>query len=90
MTVYHPAMRTASIPYSDDLLLRSGKSPEEMEREFRFLLAVKLFELGRVTLGQSAAIAGMPKLRFVDALGDLQVPVINLDPDQVADELRGL
>jgi len=84
------AMRTASIPYSDDLLRRSGKNPEELEREFRFLLGVKLFELGRVTLGQGAEVAGMPKLRFMDALGDLKVPVINLDPDQVADELRGL
>ena len=83
-------MRTASIPYNDDLLLRSGKSPDDLEREFRFLLAVKLFELGRVTLGQGAEIAGLPKLRFMDALGELKVPVINLDPDQVADELRGL
>lgn len=83
-------MHTASIPYSDDLLIRLGKKPEELEQEFRFLLGVKLFELGRVTLGQGAEIAGMPKLRFMDALGDLKVPVINLDPDQVADELRGI
>lgn len=83
-------MRTASIPYNDDLLLRSGKNPDELEREFRFLLAVKLFELGRVTLGQGAEIACMAKLRFMDALGDLRVPVINLDADQVGDELRGL
>ena len=83
-------MHTASIPYNDDLLLRSGKNPDELEREFRFLLAVKLFEMGRVTLGQGAEIAGMAKLRFMDALGDLHIPVINLDADQVADELRGL
>ena len=62
----------------------------DLEREFRFLLAVKLFEIGRVTLGQAAEVAGMSKLRFMDALGELKVPVINLDPDQVADELRGL
>jgi predicted HTH domain antitoxin len=83
-------MHTASIPYNDDLLLRFGKSPDDLELEFRLLLAVKLFEIGRVTLGQAAEVAGMPKLRFMDALGELKVPVINLDPDQVADELRGL
>ncbi len=83
-------MGTASIPYDDSFLLRSGKNPDELEREFRFLLAVKLFETGRVTLGQGAEMAGMAKLRFMAALGDLHVPVINLDPDQIADELRGI
>ncbi|MCP4698608.1 MAG: UPF0175 family protein [Gammaproteobacteria bacterium] len=81
-------MRTLAIPYADDLLVTSGKPPQALEEELRFLLAVKLFELHRLTLGKAAEFCGMKKLRFMFELGRLQVPVINLDDDQIADELR--
>ncbi len=81
-------MQTLKIPYSEDMLVATGSTPEQLEREFRLLLAVKLFEIGRLSLGKASAIAGLPKLRFMDDLGRLGVPVINLDDDQIADELR--
>ena len=80
-------MQTLSIPYSEDILIATGSTPKQLEQEFRLLLAVKLFEIGRLSLGKAAAIAGLPKLRFMDDLGRFGVPVINLDDDQIADEL---
>ena len=44
-------MHTLSLPYPDDLLITSGKSPQALEKELTFLLAVKLFELHRFSLG---------------------------------------
>jgi predicted HTH domain antitoxin len=75
-------MHTLSLPYPDDLLITSGKSPEALEAleaELAFLLAVKLFELRRLSLGKAAALCSMTKPRFMFELGRLQVPVINLD-----------
>jgi len=80
-------MHTLSLPYPDDLLITSGKSPEALEAELAFLLAVKLFELRRLSLGKAAALCSMTKPRFMFELGRLQVPIINLDDDQIADEL---
>lgn len=80
-------MHTLSLPYPDDLLITSGKSPSELEAELTFLLAVKLFELRRLSLGKAAEFCNMGKLRFMYELGRLQIPVINLDNDQIADEL---
>jgi predicted HTH domain antitoxin len=51
------------------------------------LLAAKLFELGRVTLGQAAELAGLPIGDFSEALGRIGVSVINLTPDQLAHDL---
>ena len=81
-------MQKLSIPYSDDLLVASGKSKEVLEQELRFLLAVKLFELCRLSLGKAAQLCGMPKLNFMDELGRMGIPIINLDDDQIRDELR--
>lgn len=81
-------MQTLSIPYSDDLLVSSGLSKGRLEQELRFLLAVKLFELRRISLGKAAQLCGMDKLAFMDELGRMEIPVINLDDEQIQDELR--
>lgn len=82
-------MHTLSLPYPDDLLVTSGKAPKAMEEELAFLLAAKLFEVRRLSLGKAAEFCSMSKLRFMFELGRLQVPVINLDDDQIADEQVG-
>ncbi|MGD0958338.1 MAG: UPF0175 family protein [Methylomonas sp.] len=81
-------MHTLSLPYSDDLLITSGKSPQALEKELAFLLAVKLFELRRFSLGKAAQFCNMNKLQFMYELGRLEIPAINLDDDQIADELK--
>jgi len=80
-------MHILTIPYPDELLFSTGKPPAELEEELRFLLAVKLFEMKRLSLGKAAEFCGLGKLRFMFELGRLKVPVINLDEDQIADEL---
>ncbi len=57
-----------TIPYSEDLLLSLKKSPAEFEAEARLLLAVKLYELGRVSTGRAAELAGMSRVAFIFAL----------------------
>jgi predicted HTH domain antitoxin len=52
------------------------------------LLAVKLFELRRLSLGKAAQIGGMSKLRFMEELERMGIPVINLDDGQIEEELR--
>lgn len=81
-------MHTLSLPYSDDLLVTSGKDRQGLEEELAFLLAVKLFEIHRLSLGKAAEFCSMGKLRFMFELGRMRVPVMNLDDDQIADELR--
>ncbi|MFZ5569135.1 MAG: UPF0175 family protein [Thermodesulfobacteriota bacterium] len=81
-------MQVLSIPYSEDLLVATGKSKEALEKEMCFLLAVKLFELRRISLGKAAQLCGMTKLHFMDELGRMEIPVINLDDDQIRDELK--
>ncbi len=80
-------MNALHIPYSEDLLITSGKSQKEFEQELRFLLAVKLFELRRLSLGKAAEVSGMSKILFMEELGRMEIPVINLDDEQIQEEL---
>ena len=44
--------------------------------EAKTFLAIKLYEVGKVSLGQAAKIAGHSKRAFMEILGRYQVPVL--------------
>lgn len=76
------------IPYSDDLLLSLKESPEEFEAEARLLLAVKLYELGRLSTGRAAALAGMERVEFLFALRRFDVSPIGVVPEELERDLE--
>ncbi|MFO0968870.1 MAG: UPF0175 family protein [Gemmataceae bacterium] len=57
------------------------------EMEARLFLAVKLFEVGRLSCGQAAELAGFSKRAFMEFLGRQRVPVFNGSADEVASDL---
>ncbi len=58
-------MPDMSISYPEELLITSGKSPQDLEAELVFLLAVKLYELRRLSLGKAAEFCHMNKIQFM-------------------------
>ncbi len=56
--------------------------------EARFLLMVKLFETGRLTLGQAAKLAGYSKPTFIELLGKLGTPVIDYPAEDLEQEMN--
>ena len=55
--------------------------------EAQTLLAVKLCETGRVSLGQAAKLAGYSKQTLMEILGRQGVPVFNYSPAELREEL---
>ena len=79
-------MKTLNIPYSEDLLLITGQEPEVFEREARFLLALKFFELRRISAGKAAELSGLNKPEFLAKVSALNIPIVDLDDDQLDTE----
>ena len=61
---------------------------EISEDEARLLLAIKLYEVGKVTLGQAAKIAGYSKQAFIELLGHYGVPVIAYSSEELREEIQ--
>jgi predicted HTH domain antitoxin len=80
-------MRCRLAPYPEELLLSLKKSPAEFEDETRLLLAVKLYELGRVSTGTAAQLAGMNRVEFMFALSRFRLSPIGLEPGELAEDL---
>jgi predicted HTH domain antitoxin len=81
-------VKTLSIPYDEGLLLLMGLPPEAFEQEARFLLALKLFELRRISSGKAAELSGLGKPEFLFKTSQMGVAVVDLDEDQLDDEFR--
>lgn len=76
-----------TIPYPEDILLSLKESPAEFEAEARLLLAVKLYELGRLSTGMAARLAGMSRVAFMFALDRFGLSPIGLEPGELAQDL---
>jgi predicted HTH domain antitoxin len=82
------SVKVLSIPIPDGLPQALKMSDAEFSREAQVLFAAKLHELGRVSLGVAAQIAGMPRLEFLGVLSRYGVPAINLKDEEVAGEVQ--
>lgn len=57
------------------------------EEEAKLLLAIKLYEVGKVSLGQAAKIAGFYKRTFIEILGRYRVPIFAYSSEELRQEL---
>lgn len=61
---------------------------DEMEQHIRLMAALKMFELGKISSGKAAELAGMSRIEFFEACGRYHVSVFNYPADEVEDEIK--
>jgi hypothetical protein len=79
-------MNTMLLELPIDALALPGVTPEELAREAKFMLALKLFEVGRLSSGKAGKLCGMGRVEFLLAAGRAGVPLVVLDEDEVSTE----
>jgi predicted HTH domain antitoxin len=80
-------MNTLLVEYPESLPDSARLSRQEFEYAMRFALASKLFELGRISSGQAAALIPMSRCIFLKSLHQAGVPALGWDEDEFADEI---
>ncbi|MCI0654043.1 MAG: UPF0175 family protein [Methylococcaceae bacterium] len=64
------------------------KAPNEFAQEMRIAAAVKWYELGRISQGRAAEIAGLTRAGFIDALSHYKVSPFQYTAEELIEELR--
>ncbi len=81
-------MKTLMVTYPNDFELAVSTTAEEFEAQVRLMAALKMFELGKLSSGKAAELAGMSRVEFFEMCGRYRVSILNYDPEDLESEIR--
>jgi len=69
----------------EEILISLKETPEEFSKDLLMLAAVKLYQMGKLSSGRAAQLAGIPRVSFLQSLARYGVPIFDL----TTEELKG-
>ena len=67
-----------------------AKTSDDAVAKLRLAAAMKLYELGRLSTGAAADLAGLGRVEFLDRLAEFGVNAFQESPEELAHELATL
>jgi predicted HTH domain antitoxin len=80
-------MSMVQIDVPNEVLISLKESPETISQELSILAAVKLFELGKLSSGRAAQLAGMSRVEFLNTLGQYHVSPFALTDEELEHDI---
>lgn len=80
--------RKLTITYPDSLPDALQESVAQFEEEARMAMAVKLFEMKRISSGIAAEMAGIDRVSFLLQLSRFGVAAIDIDAEEFASDIE--
>jgi predicted HTH domain antitoxin len=80
--------RALIVEYPESIPAISNQSTEAFESEARMAMAVKLYEIGRISSGQAALLAGIGRVEFLLTCRQMGVPSVEWDDNEIKAEFR--
>ena len=79
-------MNTLTIEYPVEVLWALQQEPDEFAAEARLLLAIKLYETGKLSTGLAAQVAGVPRVTFIYLLGQYGLSPFGETPEELEED----
>ena len=80
-------MNQITLEIPDEAVMALRLPAEVIGAELQMAAAVKLFELGRLSSGAAASLAGIPRVVFLSKLADYGVDTFELTEEQLRKEV---
>jgi predicted HTH domain antitoxin len=81
-------MGQVTIPYPAGLEESIQTTSGEVQQETRLMAALKMFELGNLSSGKAAELAGLSRIGFFEACARYKVSVFNYSAEELEGEIR--
>ncbi len=72
-------MAILQIEYPDEILVSLKETKDDFAIELKVAAAVKLYEMGKLSSGKAAKLAGMDKITFLKTLGKYQISISTVE-----------
>ena len=76
-------MKTVQIECPDEVLISLKETLDEFSHEICMAAAAKLYELGKLSSGRAAELAGIPRVSFLQALARYGVPIFDMTSEEL-------
>jgi predicted HTH domain antitoxin len=80
-------MNTLTIEYPAEVLWALQQDPDEFANQARLLLALKLYETGKLSTGLAAQLAGVPRVAFFYLLGQYGLSPFGETPEELEEDV---
>jgi predicted HTH domain antitoxin len=80
-------MMMLTIDYPEGLERAVSTTRQELEAQIRLMAALKMFELGKLSSGKAAQLAGISRVEFFEMCGRYQVSIFNYNDEEIEAEL---
>ncbi|MEI7423285.1 MAG: UPF0175 family protein [Prolixibacteraceae bacterium] len=75
--------QTISIDFPSDILLALNENETELKKDIKISLAIRLYQLKKLTIGKAAQLSGLSRYDFETLLAEHEIPISNLSLDDV-------
>ena len=83
-------MQEITVELPSDILLTLNETESELKQDIKFSLAIRLYQLEKVTIGKAAQIAGLTRYQFERVLNDHRIPISNISTEDVREDIQRL
>jgi predicted HTH domain antitoxin len=80
-------MTTLVVELPESVFSALRRSPQEFVGEMRIAAAVKWYEVGQLSQGKAAEVAGLTRAEFIEALSRFQVSPFQYTAEELAEDL---
>lgn len=76
-------MEKITLEVPEEVLISLKETSEEFSRDLLMLAAVKLYQMGKLSSGRSAQLAGITRVSFLQSLARYEVPIFDLTTEEL-------
>lgn len=76
-------MLMIQIEVPEEIFLSLKETPAEFTQEVRRAAAAKLYEMGKMSSGRAAELAGMSRIQFLQNMGHYGVSIFDLTQEEL-------
>ncbi len=80
-------MSAVQLEIPEETLISLKTDAESFGHDLKMLAAVKLFELGKLSSGRAAQLAGIPRVEFLLALRRFQVSALQMTSEELRQDV---